>query len=159
MTSLGPFILFAAIALITAGSILVITWLIGGRHKGRARDEIFESGIVPTGGARIRYPVKFFRIALFFLIFDLEVAFILIWAYVFKQAGWWGFGHMTVFIALLFVALIYPWLKGGLDFVTYPTRGSRRPLHGQSPRSLPLSLPLDAKPKTWLSQFLSGRRS
>lgn len=129
MTALGPFLLYVAIILITAASVLILTWLIGGRHKGVARDEIFESGMVPTGGSRIRYPVKFFRIALFFLIFDLEVAFILIWAYVFRPAGWWGFGHMAVFIILLFIALIYPWLKGGLDFV--PRVGHEKLMKGR----------------------------
>lgn len=119
-TSLEPFFLYSTITIALAAAILIVTWLTGGRHHGGARDEVYESGIVPTGGARIRFPIKFYRVALFFLIFDLEVAFIFLWAYVYKSAGWWGFGHITVFIILLFVGLVYPWLKGALDFVKKP---------------------------------------
>ena len=100
-----------------AALVLLLTWLIGGRHRGGARDDVFESGLVPTGGARIRYPVKFYRIALFFLIFDLEIAFILLWAIVYRAAGWTAFVHVSLFIGLLLIGLIYVWMKGGLDFV------------------------------------------
>lgn len=120
METFGPFLLYTALVVALAALVLLLTWLIGARHQGRARNDVFESGLVPTGGARIRYPVKFYRIALFFLIFDLEVAFIFLWAYVFKSVGWWGFGHITVFILLLLVGLIYPWMKGGLDLVAKP---------------------------------------
>lgn len=118
MSAVEPFIVYVAIVFALAGTVLLVTWLIGGRHRGGARNEVFESGLIPTGGARIRYPIKFYRIAIFFLIFDLEVAFVLLWALVYKQSSWTGFTHTTIFILLLLFGLIYPWMKGGLDFVT-----------------------------------------
>jgi len=119
---LEAFLLYSAIVLFVAAAALVLTWITGTRHQAKARDEIFESGLVPTGGSRIRFPIRFFRIALFFLIFDLEVAFILLWAYVYRQSGWWGYFHISAFIGLLFLGLVYPWLKGGLDFVQKPRK-------------------------------------
>lgn len=114
------FFIYTVMIFVLAAGALTLTWLLGGRHQARARNEIFESGLIPTGGSRIRFPIKFYQIALFFLIFDLEVAFVMLWAYVYKAAGWSGFAHISIFIALLFAALLYPWLKGGLDFVSKP---------------------------------------
>ena len=114
---LKPFLLYSGLVIAVAGLVLLLTWLTGGRHSARARDEVFESGLIPTGGARFRFPIKFYRIALFFLLFDLEVAFVLIWAYVYKEVGWWGFWNITIFILILFAGLVYPWLKGALDLV------------------------------------------
>ncbi len=122
MPKLDAFLLYSAIVLFIAATVLVLTTLTGGKHRATARNEVFESGIIPTGGARFRFPIKFYRVALFFLIFDLEVAFILLWAYVYRQSGWWGFGHITGFIIVLFVGLLYPWMKGGLDFVSSPKK-------------------------------------
>ncbi len=122
MEMLGPFIFYIAVVLALAATVLLITWLLGGRHRGGARNEVFESGIVPTGGARNRFPIQFYRIAIFFLIFDLEVAFILLWAYRYKQAGWAGLAHVTIFIVLLLAGLIYPWQKGGLEIINKKVR-------------------------------------
>ncbi len=123
MGTLGPFLLYTSIVIAIALAVLVLTWLLGARHSGGARNDVFESGLVPTGGSRIRYPIKFYRIALFFLIFDLEVAFVLLWALVYRQFGWFGYTHISIFILLLVMGLVYPWLKGGLDFVAKTPKG------------------------------------
>lgn len=109
--------LYSTLVVAIAGAVLLLTWVTGGRHSGGARDDVYESGVIPTGGARLRFPVKFYMVALFFLLFDLEVAFILAWALVYQKVGWWGFAHIAIFIAILLVGLIYPWMKGALDFV------------------------------------------
>ena len=113
---LESLLLYIGLVLIVSVAILLLTWVLGGRHQARAKNVVYESGINPTGSARIRFPIRFYLIALFFLLFDLEVAFILIWAYVYKGVGWWGFWNITIFILLLLAGLIYPWLKGAFDF-------------------------------------------
>ncbi len=105
-----------------AALIPLISWWVGQRHSGGARDEVYESGLIPTGGARLRIPIKYYRIALFFLIFDLEVAFLFLWAVHHEALGWSGFWQITLFITILLIALLYPWAKGALDLVTSPAR-------------------------------------
>jgi NADH-quinone oxidoreductase subunit A len=114
---LEPLLLYSSLVVAVAALVLLLTWVTGGRHRARARDEVFESGLIPTGGARLRFPIKFYLIALFFLLFDLEVAFVLIWAYVYHDVGWWGFWNISLFIGVLLAGLVYPWLKGVLDLV------------------------------------------
>ncbi|HEX2951592.1 MAG TPA: NADH-quinone oxidoreductase subunit A, partial [Armatimonadota bacterium] len=79
-------------------------------------DVPYESGMVPTGSARIRFPADFYLIAMFFVIFDLETVFIVAWAVSMRQVGWAGFTSICVFIGVLFVALAYLWRDGALDW-------------------------------------------
>ncbi len=104
----------AVLALITA--MMVISYFLGERHASKATLEPFESGIVSVGDARLRFPVKFYLVAMFFVIFDLEAAFILAWAIAFRDVGWSGYYEMVVFVAVLLAALIYLWRTGGLDW-------------------------------------------
>ncbi len=76
----------------------------------------YESGIIPTGAARLRYPVPFFMVAIFFLIFDVEGAYIFSWAIACKDLGWQGWMQMSFFIFVLLLGLVYIWRKGGLDW-------------------------------------------
>jgi NADH-quinone oxidoreductase subunit A len=71
----------------------------------------YESGIIPTGSARLRYPVPFFLVAIFFLIFDVEAAYIFSWA-----IGWAGWLQISFFIFVLLLGLLYIWKKGGLEW-------------------------------------------
>ena len=86
----------------------------GGREKGRA----YESGVIPTGLALLRSPTEFYMVAVFFLIFDVEAAFIFSWAVSFYSLGWTGWMFMTFFIVLLLFGLLYVWKKGGLKWGT-----------------------------------------
>jgi NADH-quinone oxidoreductase subunit A len=108
---------FAVVILLTA-IILSLSYVLGERHKERATGEPYESGILPTGSARIRLSAKFYLIAMFFLIFDLEAAFIFAWALALREVGWTGFLEMLVFIGVLLVALIYLWRVGALEWGT-----------------------------------------
>jgi NADH-quinone oxidoreductase subunit A len=88
-------------------------WL--GQHKpGQEKARAYESGITPTGPARLRYPVPFFMVAIFFLLFDLEGAFIFSYAVAGKTLGWAGWFEIGFFILMLVAGLIYIWAKGGL---------------------------------------------
>src|SRR3546814_7190802 len=71
--------------------MLGLSWVLGGRDWGRAKDEPFESGVVGEGGARLRFSAKFYLVAMFFVIFDVEALFLYAWAVSVREAGWAGF--------------------------------------------------------------------
>ena len=74
----------------------------------------YESGIIPTGSARLRTPVPFYMVAIFFLIFDVEGAYIFSWAIACEDLGWQGWMQISFFIFVLLLGLVYIWRKGGL---------------------------------------------
>src|SRR5262249_39136983 len=78
--------------------------------------EGFECGNEPSGSAWGRFSVKFYMTAILFIIFDVEVVFMYPWAVIFRQLGWFGLAEMTVFMAVLGVALLYVWRKGALEW-------------------------------------------
>ena len=99
-----------------AGFMLGASYLLGGRDHGRAKGEPFESGAVPVGSAQLRMPAKFYLVAMFFVIFDVEAVFLYAWAVSARQSGWAGLLDAAIFIAVLLVALLYIWRTGGLDW-------------------------------------------
>lgn len=105
-----------------------LSWLLGGRAKGRAKQEPFESGVVGVGTARMRMSAKFYLVAMFFVIFDAEALFLYAWAVSVKEAGWAGFVEATIFITMLLAGLIYLWRIGALEW----SPESRRRLKQQS---------------------------
>ena len=113
---LWPFIIFAVIVFSLIGIMIGLSYLLGERHKERMTDEPYESGIPPTGDARLRFSSSFYLIAMFFVIFDLDAAFIMLWAVSFRELGLPGYMGMVVFIAILMVLLVYELSIGALDF-------------------------------------------
>ncbi|KAA5549303.1 NADH-quinone oxidoreductase subunit A [Adhaeribacter rhizoryzae] len=111
-----PLLLYAAIVFSLVGIILLVSYVLGGRHQERATNEPYEGGIVSTGSARLRFSSQFYLIAMLFVIFDVETVFILSWAIAFQELGWYGYIGVLVFIAILVVVLIYEWRNGALDF-------------------------------------------
>ncbi|MEJ2038325.1 MAG: NADH-quinone oxidoreductase subunit A [Desulfosarcinaceae bacterium] len=109
--SLSLYILIVAV--LTLVLLFLSRWL--GEHKpGSEKLRPYESGIIPTGQARLRYPVPFFMVAIFFLLFDLEGAYIFSYAVAAKTLGWSGWLQMGFFIFVLMAGLVYIWVKGGL---------------------------------------------
>lgn len=113
---LWPFLVFGAIVLVLIGAILGLSYVLGQRHKDRATGEAYESGIISTGSARLRFPSQFYLIAMLFVIFDIETVFIISWAIAFEELGWGGYIGVGIFIFILLVVLIYEWRNGALDF-------------------------------------------
>lgn len=111
-----PFIVFAFIVISLIGIMIGLSYLLGEHHKGKTMDEPYESGIPPTGDARLRFSSGFYIIAMFFVIFDLDAAFILLWAVSFRELGLPGYIGILVFIGILIVLLIYELSVGALDF-------------------------------------------
>jgi NADH-quinone oxidoreductase subunit A len=106
--------LILALAFI-ASQLLIASWL-GEKKKNYEKLRAYESGIIPTGTARLRYPVPFYLVAIFFLIFDVEAAFIFSWAIAYQELGWPGWLQISFFIAVLLIGLGYVWKKGGLNW-------------------------------------------
>ncbi len=108
---------FAFVVVVVAG-MLALSYVLGSRHNEKATGEPYESGIVPvsgaSGSARIRLSAKFYLIALFFVIFDLEAVFVFAWAVAFRDVGWHGFREILIFIGILVAALAYLWRNGAL---------------------------------------------
>lgn len=90
-------------------------YFLGGSHANKATNVPYESGIVSTGSARVRFPVHFYLVALFFVVFDLESIFIYAWSVSVRELGWRGFGQISIFIGVLLVALVYLLKTGALD--------------------------------------------
>ncbi len=113
-----PFFVYAGLVLVVVGAMIGISYLLGERHKGRATHEPYESGVPITDSARVRYAAKFYLVAMFFVIFDLEAVFLFAWAISFEEAGWKGYFAMLFFVVILLVALVYLWRMGALDWGT-----------------------------------------
>jgi NADH-quinone oxidoreductase subunit A len=96
--------------------LFLASWL--GEKKGTTeKKRPFECGVIPTGPARLSYPVPFYLVAVFFLIFDVEAVFIFAWAVATRDLGWAGWLQISFFILLLLTGLLYLWKKQGLIWV------------------------------------------
>lgn len=113
---------FSILVLALIAAMLWISAWLGEKKDSPDKLRAYESGIIPFGSARLRYPVPFFLVAIFFLIFDVEGAFIFSWAVALEQLGWTGWLQMTFFILVLLAGLVYIWLKGGLEWGPNPKR-------------------------------------
>jgi NADH-quinone oxidoreductase subunit A len=120
-----PLGVYFGLVVLLVGAMLGLSYLLGERHQGRTRGEPYESGIVPTGSARLRFDIKFYRTATYFVIFDLEAAFIFIWALSVRELGWPGYVEVVVFVVILVVALVYLWRVGALAWGTSGRRSAR----------------------------------
>jgi NADH-quinone oxidoreductase subunit A len=115
-TPLWPLVLYCAAVIALVGGMTAVSYVLGQRHTSKATIQPFESGIVTVVYARFRLPVKFYLIAMFFVIFDLETVFIFAWAVAFRDVGWVGYTDMLVFVGVLVAALVYLWRLGALDW-------------------------------------------
>lgn len=113
LVSLG---LYGGIAIGLILLILVMAWALGQKTHSKTKHQPYESGILPTGTARLREPVPFYLVAIFFIVFDVEAIFIVSWAVAYDLLGWAGFFQISFFIVILFLGLVYLWRKGGLDW-------------------------------------------
>lgn len=97
---------------------LTIAWLLGPSKPDASKDATYECGMPPVGDARDRFSVRFYVVAMLFIVFDLETVFLYPWAVVFKQMPMFYFLQMVVFLVVLTVGLAYEWRMGALDWNT-----------------------------------------
>jgi NADH-quinone oxidoreductase subunit A len=116
--------LYAAMVFALTGALLFLCGWLGEKRETPEKRRAYECGMIPTGSARFRYPVPFYLVAIFFLIFDVEAAFIFAWAVAFEELGWTGWLQIVFFITILLFGLFYVWGKGGLDWRTKVSRPS-----------------------------------
>ncbi|XID75493.1 NADH-quinone oxidoreductase subunit A [Alkanindiges sp. WGS2144] len=96
--------------------MLTVPLLLGGKAWGRAKNDPFESGVVGAGGARLRLSAKFYLVAIFFVVFDLEVLYLYAWSVSVREVGWVGFWTAAIFITVLLIGLVYELSTGSLNW-------------------------------------------
>lgn len=116
LTQYIPLLWLLGLAAAVVTGILVATSLLGPKNKAGAKQEIFECGSESIGSPRARFSVKFYLIAITFIVFDVEAVFVIPWTVAFKEIGWLGFGAMATFLAILTLGLAYEWKSGGLEW-------------------------------------------
>lgn len=120
-------ILFAlAIALVLGGALMGISWVAGKRVGGRIKLSTYESGLPLLDRSRKRMSIAFFLIAIDFVVFDVEAAFLYPWVTVLRDGGWPLFWAVMVFVGLILVGYAYVWKKGGLELATRAARRAQR---------------------------------
>ncbi|QSQ27729.1 NADH-quinone oxidoreductase subunit A [Pyxidicoccus parkwayensis] len=118
-TPLSPYLPLAVVLLLAGGMAMLIpqiTTRLGPRRPSAIKSTSFEAGSESSGPARQRFAVKFYVVALLFIVFDVEAVFLYPWAVNFKALGWFGYVEMLIFAVTLVVGLIYIWKKGALDW-------------------------------------------
>ena len=111
-----PVIIFVAVALVIVGALLVAPFLVAFKSPDPEKLSAYECGFNAFDDARMKFDVRFYLVAILFIIFDLEVSFLFPWAVAFRQIGELGFWTMMAFLGVLTVGFIYEWKKGALEW-------------------------------------------
>lgn len=112
-----PVIFLLVLGLTVGAAMMVLPRFLGAKSSRQpAHDSPYESGLVPTGDARRRFNVKFYIVAMLFILFDVEIVFLFPWAVLFDELGGFGLFAVFTFLAILTIGLIYEWKKGALEW-------------------------------------------
>jgi NADH-quinone oxidoreductase subunit A len=121
-----PVLVQALLAMALAAGLLTVSYLLGKRVRNRVKDMPYESGMVPTGDARHRFSVKFYLVAMLFILFDIEAIFLYPWAVVYRELKMFGFIEMLVFVVPILAGFFYIWKNGALDWSPDSTLNRKR---------------------------------
>jgi NADH-quinone oxidoreductase subunit A len=133
-----PFVVHTMAAILLIGCIHIAAWWLGKKTHSPNKGMAYESGIIPTGSARLAYPVPFYLVAIFFIVFDVEAVFIFAWAVAWDELGLPGLIHITFFIVILLLGLVWLLIKGGLDWG--PKNGSKFKVQGSKSKPSTLNI-------------------
>jgi NADH-quinone oxidoreductase subunit A len=111
-----PLLMHFGLATALATVIVLLSWLVGQHKPGLAKMSPYECGVQPLGDARGRFSVKFYLVAMLFVLFDVEAVFLYPWAVILRELKMFGFWEMMVYVAIVMVGLFYVWNKGALDW-------------------------------------------
>jgi NADH-quinone oxidoreductase subunit A len=111
-----PLLFLFGISILNAVGIVAATHLVNPRRPTPQKEMPYESGMIPLGDTRHRFSVKFYMVAISFIVFDLETIFLVPWAVELDALGWSGFMAVVLFVVVLAVGLVYEWKKGGLEW-------------------------------------------
>lgn len=117
---LWPVVVYFLLVLGLVGAMLGLSWLLGERHRQPQTGLPYEGGVAGVGDSRVRLSARFYLVAMFFVVFDLESVFIFSWAVVARTAGWRGYAEIAAFISVLLLTLWYLARVGGLDWNERP---------------------------------------
>jgi NADH-quinone oxidoreductase subunit A len=116
----APLLLHLILAMGLSGILLLLSSAVGWRRPSKIKSQAYECGVTPTGDAREPFSVKFYLVAMIFILFDVEAIFLYPWAFIFRHLQgkqlWFGFLEMIVYIGILLVGYFYLWKKGALDW-------------------------------------------
>lgn len=113
-----PILIMAGLAIAFAGGTVIASFLTGPRISQGDKLDPYECGMPPVGNPRERFNVKFFLVGMVFVIFDIEIVFLFLWAVIFRRLGWFGILEMLIFVGILVLALAYVWKKGVLEWAS-----------------------------------------
>ncbi|MGH8592759.1 MAG: NADH-quinone oxidoreductase subunit A [Gammaproteobacteria bacterium] len=116
LTQYYPILVFLIVAAVLAMAVLAIGFVLGPRHPDAEKLSPYECGFEAFEDARMKFDVRYYLIAILFIIFDLEIAFLFPWAVVLREIGLFGFLAMLIFLAILVVGFAYEWKKGALEW-------------------------------------------
>jgi NADH-quinone oxidoreductase subunit A len=119
-----PLVAYFGFVVFLVTAVLFVSYLLGPRHSESATGEPYEGGIVSEGSARVRFSARYYMIAMFFVVFDLEAVFLFAWAAAARELGWTGYCEVVLFVGVLVAALVYLWKIGALDW-SHELRRSR----------------------------------
>lgn len=111
-----PILILLVTSTVLAAVVILLSTFLGPRRPTRRKLQPYESGMTPLGPAQRRMPIKFYLVAVLFILFDVEVIFFYPWAVVFRQLGLFAFIEMLVFVGILLVGYVYAWKKGALEW-------------------------------------------
>jgi NADH-quinone oxidoreductase subunit A len=111
-----PILVLLVISTVLAAVVILISTFLGPRHPTQRKLQPYESGMTPLGSAQRRMPIKFYLVAVLFILFDVEIIFLYPWAVTFRQLGLFGFVEIVIFVAILLVGYVYAWKKGALEW-------------------------------------------
>jgi NADH-quinone oxidoreductase subunit A len=111
-----PILIFLIIGGVLGVIALILGYALGPKRPDAAKNSPYECGFEAFDDARLPFDVRYYLVAILFIIFDLETAFLVPWAVVFRQIGWFGLAAMGIFLGLLIVGFIYEWKKGALEW-------------------------------------------
>ena len=111
-----PVLMFIAVGLVLGGVLLSVGRLVSPNKPDAKKLSPYECGFEAFEDARMKFDVRYYLVAILFILFDLEIAFLFPWAVVLQDIGWFGFVAMMVFLAILIVGFVYEWKKGALEW-------------------------------------------
>ena len=117
-----PLLTYFVLVVVLVAAVLFVSYLLGQRHSEPATGDPYEGGIVSEGSARVRFSVRYYLVAMFFVIFDVEAVFVFAWAGAVRELGWTGYCVVLLFVGVLAASLIYLWRVGALDWAQEPHR-------------------------------------
>lgn len=116
LTAYAPILVFFGVAVALSLFIIFLAWLRSTSLPDAEKLSPYECGFTPFSDARMKFDVRYYLVAILFIIFDLEIAFLFPWALSLKAIGWLGFGSMMVFLLVLTIGFVYEWKKGALEW-------------------------------------------